>query len=618
MNIRGERVLIFGDSLSSRGSTEQVNVTETPNRVSSSPGDLLASWLLAAGAQAARLDARVGRSAINFWDREAAAQLLAQDAAWKPTLVIVALGTNDIGRDVVKTTLAMAKLRDAFRQMGADVIAIGPPSFTRADLQNNSGTVVAMLQEVFGKRNVIDARPLSTDLIGSQFRTSDQVHFTREGAAVLAQRYAGAVMRLNNVREKLAKLKPLGIGLGATLGIGLVGFGLLWISKRRTKLLAGGDAVKMTLGAKQRSRLDRQTADEIREWMDNASKKQLYYTFETMEADDQSDKKFWLDTKLKVEGEPPDQALIHEILNDRVIRRPVILDVDEDVAVEGRHRLAAAIRGRLPVPIVILSAKRFKGARKFDPTKPLGMTKQERHHEIEEERADPVVDVASRAIVPFFGAGVRYVSVKKIFVDPRKLAETIIDVKEGRTSFSHGAPLEVSRLDSPRGAFYVMDGHHRLVELMQKGETSVPITISEKMPRIERTGGGYRDAVARKVRVTLDGVQPYTSEDFSERLQEAKANPRLFKATAERVKEAAQQIAREGGAWGGRKVFISDVAKRLGVSTKNIAGPLLIANNRGWLELARADLTAAMDEHKVRASEIESPMESRYHFVVVG
>ena len=39
MNLRGERVLIFGDSLSARSGPEQYNVTEGANRTASAPGE---------------------------------------------------------------------------------------------------------------------------------------------------------------------------------------------------------------------------------------------------------------------------------------------------------------------------------------------------------------------------------------------------------------------------------------------------------------------------------------------------------------------------------------------------------------------------------------------------
>lgn len=116
----------------------------------------------------------------------------------------------------------------------------------------------------------------------------------------------------------------------------------------------------------------------------------------------------------------------------------------------------------------------------------------------------------------------------------------------------------------------------------------------------------------------LGAVQPYTPEEFSERVAEAKERAPFFQRTAKSVQDAANAIAADGGAWGGRKVFIADIAKRLGVKPDKIAGPLLVANNRGWLTLERADLTAAMDIEKVLASEVIGPQGlDRYHFVVV-
>ena len=122
----------------------------------------------------------------------------------------------------------------------------------------------------------------------------------------------------------------------------------------------------------------------------------------------------------------------------------------------------------------------------------------------------------------------------------------------------------------------------------------------------------------RKADGALGTVQPYTPEEFSERVAEAKERGPFFQKTAKSIQDTANAIAADGGAWGGRKVFIADIAKRLGTKPEKIAGPLLVANNRGWLTLERADLTAAMDIDKVLASEVIGPQGlDRYHFVVV-
>jgi hypothetical protein len=60
MNVVGERIVIFGDSLSHHGADDAPEIWDVnagSNRASSAPGDILASMLLEAGAQAVRIDA---------------------------------------------------------------------------------------------------------------------------------------------------------------------------------------------------------------------------------------------------------------------------------------------------------------------------------------------------------------------------------------------------------------------------------------------------------------------------------------------------------------------------------------------------------------------------------
>ncbi len=183
------RLLIFGDSMTHRGSDngpEQVEVTEPSDRTSM-PGDLLASRLLEAGTvSAARLDARIGRSAYNFWRREEATKLLTGDLAWAPTLVIVFLGTNDIGLNVAVDEQSMLKIRQWLESRGAEVWAIGPPSFADPERQAGTGGIVGMMRRVFGNR-FIDARPLTKDLT-RQGRAGDLIHFNADGSRLFAAR----------------------------------------------------------------------------------------------------------------------------------------------------------------------------------------------------------------------------------------------------------------------------------------------------------------------------------------------------------------------------------------------------------------------------------------------
>lgn len=82
-----------------------------------------------------------------------------------------------------------------------------------------------------------------------------------------------------------------------------------------------------------------------------------------------------------------------------------------------------------------------------------------------------------------------------------KVIETIDDVREGRRSWSAKSPIVVSRLDSPRGGFFIVDGHHRAVEAVERGDRVISAYLSEYIPRIERTGGAYRNWLDNKVNI---------------------------------------------------------------------------------------------------------------------
>ncbi len=190
------------------------------------PGALLAQNLLAAGASAARTDARVGRSAYNFWNREHAADLIAADRAWRPDLVIVSLGTNDIGLNLTADHNAMQKIKDAFAPV--EVFAIGPPSFPDG---RDTQPVVDMMKLVFGADHFIDARIVTP--VGAGVRTGDGVHFTTAGAKVYAEGLTRSVLSAGPMT--LSKLGGSLIKIGAGLGLmaGLVGVAWLVGAKRR-------------------------------------------------------------------------------------------------------------------------------------------------------------------------------------------------------------------------------------------------------------------------------------------------------------------------------------------------------------------------------------------------
>ena len=91
------------------------------------------------------------------------------------------------------------------------------------------------------------------------------------------------------------------------------------------------------------------------------------------------------------------------------------------------------------------------------------------------------------------------VGIKKLWAWLPKLNETIVDVNEGRRSYRSGDPLRVSRLDSPRGAYFIIDGHHRAVEAILAGRSTVAVEIDPHVPRIEHAGNAYQSYIENKV-----------------------------------------------------------------------------------------------------------------------
>ncbi len=100
---------------------------------------------------------------------------------------------------------------------------------------------------------------------------------------------------------------------------------------------------------------------------------------------------------------------------------------------------------------------------------------------------------ASKQQVPF------NVSIKKLFGGKDKIIETLNDIKNNQLSHAIGKPITVSCLDNPRGSFFMMDGYHRVIQALMNGQTTISACVDVYMPRIERTGGGYKNMVDSKI-----------------------------------------------------------------------------------------------------------------------
>lgn len=162
------------------------------------------------------LDANVGRSASNFWAGTAshqfhsAADLIASDQAFAPDIVVVMLGTNDIGTNLIADQQAMQAIHDSFPQ--ADVWAIGPMTYVPLGDGLNAGAqaVFDMMSAVFGPERTIDARPLSA----TTGRAGDGVHFGPSAAYQTALALAAAFTSASGVSTTSTVLWGLA-GLGA-------------------------------------------------------------------------------------------------------------------------------------------------------------------------------------------------------------------------------------------------------------------------------------------------------------------------------------------------------------------------------------------------------------------
>lgn len=90
------------------------------------------------------------------------------------------------------------------------------------------------------------------------------------------------------------------------------------------------------------------------------------------------------------------------------------------------------------------------------------------------------------------------IPIKRIYGWEPKVVKATQEVLSGATSRTDGSII-VSRLDSPRGSFFLIDGYHRVIEADMAGKLSVLGRLDEFVPRIERTGGAHASMVQSKI-----------------------------------------------------------------------------------------------------------------------
>lgn len=99
------------------------------------------------------------------------------------------------------------------------------------------------------------------------------------------------------------------------------------------------------------------------------------------------------------------------------------------------------------------------------------------------------------------------VPISKLYGWIPKIQRSIEDIKANRLSMSGNNPLTLSKLDAPKGAFFIIDGYHRVIENIMQGNKTMKATIDVHVPRIERTGGAFINMVTEKARI-IDLVHP--------------------------------------------------------------------------------------------------------------
>lgn len=98
-------------------------------------------------------------------------------------------------------------------------------------------------------------------------------------------------------------------------------------------------------------------------------------------------------------------------------------------------------------------------------------------------------------------SSVRAVALERLFGWRPKVNKTVVDILEGRLSYSAHLPVVVSRLDHPRGGYFIIDGYHRVVEAWMHHDAVILAIIDSHIPRIERTGGAHRGMLEDKVNI---------------------------------------------------------------------------------------------------------------------
>lgn len=89
------------------------------------------------------------------------------------------------------------------------------------------------------------------------------------------------------------------------------------------------------------------------------------------------------------------------------------------------------------------------------------------------------------------------VALNKLFGWKTKVVQSIENVRNDRLSYTKGA-INVSRLDSPRGAFFVLDGHHRVLKPLRMVKSQFSLLLMSTYPELKELAGHSKTWLMKK------------------------------------------------------------------------------------------------------------------------
>lgn len=140
-----------------------------------------------------------------------------------------------------------------------------------------------------------------------------------------------------------------------------------------------------------------------------------------------------------------------------------------------------------------------------------------------------------------------------------------------------------------------------------------PDAITEELPKLRDKG--KLEAAEGKLEGAAKSLEKAKARKVPQRKKPVPEKP--AEVTAESVNAAAYKLTQSGkGLFGEDKVFVSDIAKEMGIPVAELAPKLAEMYAKQELDMSRADLVEAMDEGKVKESEVRAHGgRSELHFV---